>query len=154
MGTLSSELGSHVERFSDHPRIYADANVPAGIVAFMRTRLKWDVLFVLEHDDLRRATDREHYLMAHQIRRTLVSLDHDFFDEHRFPHADGAGVIVISAPDERRLARVLRRVDRVVFHRRGTAGKQPVGGTAKALPLSGQKLHAHPGWTGRQSAGG
>ena len=153
MGTLSSELGSHVEQFSDHPRIYADANVPAGIVEFMRTRLKWDVFFVLEHDDLRRATDREHYRMAHQLRRTLVSLDHDFFDEHRFPNADGAGVIVISAPDERRLVRVLRRVDRVVFHRHGTDRKRLGHGTGAPLPLSGQKLHAHPGWTGRPSAG-
>lgn len=154
MGTLSSELGSHVERFSNHPRIYADANLPAGIVAFMRTRLAWDVLFVLEHDDLRRATDREHYRMARQLRRTLVSLDHDFFDERRFPNADGAGVIVISAPDERGLARVLRRVDRVVFHRRGTAGTRRARGAAKTLPLSGQKLHVHPGWTGRQVADG
>ena len=55
MGTLSSELAPHVEKLTARPRIYADANVPAGIVAHMRVRLNWDVLFVLEHDDLRRA---------------------------------------------------------------------------------------------------
>ena len=47
MGTLSSELASHAERLTARPRIYADANVPAGIVAHMRLRLQWDVLFVL-----------------------------------------------------------------------------------------------------------
>src|SRR3970282_1607229 len=61
MGTLGSELGPHAGRISGQPRLYVDANVPAGLVAFMRTRLRWDVLFVLEHDDLRRARDGEHY---------------------------------------------------------------------------------------------
>ena len=31
MGTLSTELAPHAERLSSQPRIYADANVPAGI---------------------------------------------------------------------------------------------------------------------------
>ena len=60
MGTLFSELASHAERLSPRPRIYADANVPAGIVAHMRTHLQWDVLFVLEEDDLRRAPEVRH----------------------------------------------------------------------------------------------
>ena len=54
MGTLSSELAPHAERLTARPRIYADANVPAGIVAHMRTRLRWDVLYIVEEDDLRR----------------------------------------------------------------------------------------------------
>ena len=57
MGTLSSELAPHAERLVPRPRIYADANVPAGLVAYMRVHLHWDVLFVLEQDDLRRAPD-------------------------------------------------------------------------------------------------
>ena len=57
MGTLASELGPSVERGMVQPRIYVDANVAAGLVTFMRTRLGWDVLFVVEHDDLRRARD-------------------------------------------------------------------------------------------------
>jgi hypothetical protein len=52
VGTLSSELAPHAERLTPRPRIYADANVPAGVVAFMRQRLHWDVLYVIEHDDL------------------------------------------------------------------------------------------------------
>ena len=48
MGTLSEELGPVVQLLVARPRIYADANVPAGIVAHMRLRLHWDVLFVLE----------------------------------------------------------------------------------------------------------
>ena len=40
MRTLASELGSHVERLTARPRIYADANMPApGVVAHMRNRL-------------------------------------------------------------------------------------------------------------------
>ena len=33
--------------------------------------LKWDVLFVMDHPDLRRARDIEHYRLARQLRRTL-----------------------------------------------------------------------------------
>ena len=36
MGTLSSELGPHVERLVEQPRIYADANMPNGVVGYMR----------------------------------------------------------------------------------------------------------------------
>ena len=61
MGTLASELGAHAARIAGVPRIYVDANVPAGLVTFMRGTLRWDVLFVIEHDDLRRARDGEHY---------------------------------------------------------------------------------------------
>ena len=68
MGTLASELASHAERLTPRPRIYADANVPAGLVAHMRTALQWDVLFVLEEDDLRRAPDLKHYHLAQQLR--------------------------------------------------------------------------------------
>ena len=75
MGTLSEELGPVVERLVARPRIYADANVPAGIVAHMRQRLQWDVLFVLEEADLGRAPDVKHYQLAYQLRRTLVTLD-------------------------------------------------------------------------------
>ena len=52
MGTLSEELGPVAERLVARPRIYADANVPAGLVAHMRVRLHWDVLFVLEDADV------------------------------------------------------------------------------------------------------
>jgi predicted nuclease of predicted toxin-antitoxin system len=81
MGTLSSELGPHVERLTDRPRVYVDANVPAGLVGFMRTRLAWDVLFVIEHDDLRRARDGEHFRLARQLRRTLITFDRDYLDD-------------------------------------------------------------------------
>ena len=87
MGTLSSELATHAERLSPRPRIYADANVPAGLVAHMRARLDWDVLFVIEDDDLRRAPDAKHYRLAGQLRRTLITLDRDYLDDRRFPPA-------------------------------------------------------------------
>ena len=101
MGTLSSELGPIVERVAGQPRVYADANLPNGVIAFMRERLGWDVLFVVEHDDLRRARDIEHFRLARQLGRTLVTLDRDYLDDRLFPPEEGAGVIVFSVPDER-----------------------------------------------------
>ena len=95
MGTLSSELGPHAERLMPHPRIYADANVPSGIVAHMRTRLGWDVLFVLEENDLRRAPDLKHYQLAQQLRRTLITMDRDFGQVPRFPPTQTAGIVIL-----------------------------------------------------------
>ena len=133
MGTLASELAPLASESAD-PRVYADANIPNGVVTFMRMRLGWDVLFVMEHDELRRARDIEHYRLARQLHRTLVTLDRDYEDDRRFPPREGAGVIVCSAPDERRLCRLLRRVDRELFRADG----------AQRLPLEGRKLRCHP----------
>lgn len=143
MGTLSNALAPHAERLSPRPRIYADANVPAGLIAHMRARLQWDVLFVLEEEELRRAPDQEHYRLARQLRRTLVTLDRDYLDDGRFPPEEGAGVLVISAPDERELSALLDRLDLALF--RHLVNTDPI-----ALPLSGRKLHAHTDW-GRRS---
>ncbi|HEY7290447.1 MAG TPA: DUF5615 family PIN-like protein [Vicinamibacterales bacterium] len=139
MGTLSSELASHAERLTPRPRIYVDANVPSGLVAHMRDRLHWDVLFVLEEDDLRRARDVRHYQLAAQLRRTLVTLDRDYLDDRRFPPDEGAGVLVIQAPNERELEALLDRIDRHLFH--GDEGDDGVG-----LPLAGRKLQLNTEW--------
>ena len=141
MGTLASELADHAGRLSPRPRIYADANVPAGLVAYMRERLDWDVLFVLEEDDLRRAPDVKHYRLACQLRRTLVTLDRDYLDDRRFPPDEGAGVLVISAPDERQFSALLDRVDEALFEGRGADDAE-----AQPLPLAGRKLHVHTDW--------
>ena len=133
MGTLWSELGPVVNAVSDRPRVYADANVPAGLVTFMRETLGWDVLSVIEQPDLRRARDIEHFRLARQLRRTLVTLDRDYLDDRTFPPAAGSGVLVIAAPDERGLAALLERLDTHLF-------------AANALPLDGRKLHAHSDW--------
>src|SRR5438270_59176 len=136
MGTLSSELAGHAERLSPRPRIYADANVPAGLVAHMRERLQWDVLFVVEEDDLRRAPDVKHYRLAQQLRRTLVTLDRDYLDDRRFPPDEGSGVLVLSAPDERELTLLLERIDHQLF---GDDAHIP-------LPLAGRKLQLNSDW--------
>jgi len=140
MGTLSSELAPHAEKLTARPRIYADANVPAGLVAHMRFRLHWDVLFVLEHDDLRRAADVKHYRLAHQLRRTLVTMDRDYLDDRRFPPAETSGVLVIQAPDEHHLTKLVERINRALFH------PDPDG--SAVLPVDGRKLHLHSDWTG------
>ena len=139
MGTLSAELAPHAERLSPRPRIYADANVPAGIVAHMRARLQWDVLFVLEQDDLRRAPDVRHYELAQQLRRTLVTMDRDYLDDRRFPPDSSGGVLIIQAPDERQLSALLDRVDRSLFH--AANADEPV-----AQPLVGRKLQVNTDW--------
>ena len=147
MGSLSSELAALAERHADHPRAYADANIPAGIVAFMRDRLKWDVFFVMEHGELRRAPDDEHFRRAHEMRRTLVSLDHDYLDGRRFPPSQTAGVLILNAPDERMLARLLARLDRELFRARRAGAGETDGGVV-ALPLDGRKLEANLDWAG------
>ena len=139
MGTLSEELAPHAERLVARPRIYADANVPAGLVAHMRSRLHWDVLFVVEEDELRRAPDVRHYQLAQQLRRTLVTMDRDYLDDRRFPPAASGGVLVIQAPDHRQLSALLDRVDRTLFH--SGEGDEPV-----AQPLVGQKLQVNTDW--------
>jgi hypothetical protein len=143
VGTLSSELAPHAERLTARPRIYADANMPAGIVAHMRTRLKWDVLFVLEEDDLRRAPDEKHYQLAQQLCRTLVTMDRDYLDDRRFPPDASGGVLVVQAPDERQLSSLLDRIHRNLFHPDAT--EDPV-----ALPLLGRKLQVNTDW-GREA---
>ena len=142
MRTLASELAPHVEKLTSKPRIYADANVPAGVVSYMRSRLTWNVLAVIEDQTLRRASDLEHYRTASMLRRTLISLDDDFLDDRRFPPAASSGVIILSAPDERVLARLLTKVDRAFFAS-GRGGRRPA-----ALPLAGRKIQVHPDWSG------
>ena len=134
MGTLWSELAPIAEERAERPRVYADANVPAGVVSFMRRSLGWDVLFVVEHDDLRRARDIEHFHRALDFGRTIVTLDHDFFDDRRFPLSDSPGVIVCSAPDETALKKLLRHVDETILR------IDP----AAPLPLRGRKIGLAP----------
>jgi predicted nuclease of predicted toxin-antitoxin system len=136
MGTLWSELGPIADGNASSPRVYADANVPAGLVDYMRGGLGWDVLFVIEQPDLRRARDHEHFRLARQLRRTLVTFDRDYLDDRRFPPGQGAGVLVIAAPDTRALQSLLARLDRELFR-----------GARAALPLDGRKLHAHSDWS-------
>jgi hypothetical protein len=136
MGTLWSELGPIADGVASHPRVYADANVPAGLVSFMRGVLGWDVLFVIEQADLRRARDHEHFRLARQLRRTLVTFDRDYLDDRQFPPAEGAGVLVIAAPDTRALQSLLARLDAGLFRAMATP-----------LPLAGRKLHAHSDWS-------
>jgi uncharacterized protein DUF5615 len=139
VGTLSEELAPHAGRLVPQPRIYADANVPAGLVAHMRARLHWDVLFVLEEAELRRAPDVKHYQLAQQLRRTLVTMDRDYLDDRRFPPDSSGGVLIIQAPDETQLTALVDRVDRALFH---------VGdnGDRVAQPLVGRKLHINTDW--------
>ena len=137
MGTLFSELGPLRAAQADGPLMYADANVPAPLVGFMRDRLHWDVLHVIDEPAWRRASDLAHFHRAHDLGRTLVTLDRDFLEPRRFPPGESPGVIVLSAPDDRRLQRLLGDID--VWLR-----AMPVH-----APLRGRTLCLSPGWTPR-----
>jgi hypothetical protein len=135
MGTLASELGAHAARIAGQPRVYVDANISARLVAFMRSELQWDVLFVMEHDDLRRAPDGDHYRLAKELRRTLISFDRDYLDDRKFPLAESGGVLVMTAPEEHGYMKLLTRLDAELFQQ-------------EVLPLDGRKLHVHVDWPG------
>ena len=109
----------------------------------MRHRLHWDVLFVLEEEELRRAPDIRHYRLAHDLRRTLVTMDRDYLDDRRFPPGETSGVLVIHAPDELNLTKLVDRIDRSLFHREAA--------TTAVLPVDGRKLHLHSDWTGEET---
>jgi predicted nuclease of predicted toxin-antitoxin system len=145
MGTLASELGALADGMTEAPRVYVDANLPAGLVRFMRERLRWDVFFVMEEDDMRRASDIEHFRLAAQLRRTLLTLDRDYLDDVRFPPAECGGVLVLSAPHEEQFERLLLQVDRVLFQK---PSDQRSSTDLVRLPLFGRKLHVHADWTG------
>ena len=148
MGTLASGLGAYAEGLIQAPRVYCDANLPVGLIRFMRGTLKWDVFFVMEEEDLRRAADIEHFHMAAQLRRTLLTLDRDYLDDTRFPPSEGGGVLILSAPDETQIERLLTRVDQTLFRPPPEKKVKKAGADASRLPLLGRKLHLHADWKG------
>jgi len=153
MGTLASELGGYAEKASGQPRVYVDANVPAGLVSFMRQALRWDVLFVLEHENLRRASDGEHYRLARQLRRTLITQDRDYLDDRKFPPEQSGGVLVLWAPVEKGLMALLKRVDREVLRRSALPDASSIDNLGEPTPpLQGRKLHVHIDWEGERIA--
>jgi hypothetical protein len=139
VGTLFAELAARTGPPTG-PRIYADANVPAGVIGFMRETLGWDVLYVVEHDDLRRAPDRRHFELSRQLGRTLVTLDRDYLDDHLYPPGETSGLVFLYAPTEQLLTRTLKQVNERVFK----ATPAPAHGFP--LPLRGRKLVADPEW--------
>jgi hypothetical protein len=145
VNTLASRLGGIIEGLTDAPRVYCDANLAVGLIRFMRERLGWDVFFVMEEEDLRRASDIEHFRMAAQLRRTLLTLDRDYLNDVRFPPAEGGGVLVLSAPHQEQFERLLHRVDRALF--RASPDKRSPAVSSR-MPLLGRKLHVHTDWEG------
>jgi len=137
MGTLSSELAPLRAAQARGPLVYGDANLPAPLVSYMRQHLHWDVLHVVDEPLWRRATDVAHFYRARDLRRTLVTLDHDYLGDRRLPPVDSPGVVVLSAPDHRGLSRLLDEVNTYL-----RASSAP-------LPLAGRKLCLRPGWTAR-----
>ena len=95
LGTLASAFAPQADRLR-RPRIYADANVPFGLVTFMRRRLMGRAS-VLEEPDLRRAPDPALRPRARPSPHART-LDSDFLDDRRFPPGEGSGVLVDQRP--------------------------------------------------------
>lgn len=140
MRSLSSALEALRGPCPTRPRVYADANVPAPAIRDMRARFDWDVTHVIDDAAWRRASDVAHYRRARELRRTLVTFDHDYLDERRFPTVLSGGVVVFTVPDAGAFGRLLADLDALL-----RLGERPPG--HDDLPLVGRKLHLFPGWT-------
>ena len=136
LGTLSSELHARSSsRLGDQPRVYADANIPTGVVEFMRERLGWDVLFVLEHDD---DPARPRYRALSGWRGSS--------DARSSPSIATTSTIGVPAGRRRRRDRVLRAGRTMAAQLLQTGGPPAVPrGRRRALPLEGRKLQWHMG---------
>jgi hypothetical protein len=69
-------------------------------------------------------------------------MDRDYLDDRRFPPGETSGVLVIQAPDELQLTKLVDRIDRSLFH------PNPEG--TAVLPVDGRKMHLHSDWTGEE----
>ena len=160
MGTLWSELASVADEGAGRSaRLRRRQRSRRCGQRSCATSLGWDVLFVIEHDDLRRAHDIEHFRLARQLRRTLITMDRDYLDDREFPPQETAGVVVLSAPDERGLAALLERVNRDMFHPNGhglvavaARGQQAAGvsGVRRGAMTVGIDLTDTPAPSGRR----
>ena len=117
----------------------------------MRGRLRWDVVSVIEHDEMRRLPDCEHYRLARQLGRTLVTLDRDYLDDRRFPpgaYLRRAGRIGAGRGGDGEAA-VAARSPCLPAASPGCGGSR-LSPAAPGLPLLGRKLLVHPDWAGRR----
>ena len=113
MGTLASELAPHAERLTPRPRVYADANVPAGLVAHMRSTLGWDVLFVIEEASLRRAAAQDR---SDHHRSNQDSAIHNLGAPWTRPHCGGGLFAHVMLPMVEDLSKFARESDQTVGH--------------------------------------
>ena len=132
---IASALGRRLHLSRERVRLIAPVGAAAGLAAAFNAPIS-AVLFVIEEDELRRAADIEHFRLAVQLRRTLLTLDRDYLDDRRFPPAEGGGLVVLSAPHEAQLERLLKQIDRAFFQ------------NGSHMPLAGRKLHVQADWSG------
>jgi hypothetical protein len=64
----------------------------------------------------------------------LITLDRDFLDDRRFPLSESPGVIVLFAPDESGLLKLLARADREMLRSQ----------TGEPVSLAGRKIQIVP----------
>lgn len=81
-------------------RLYADNNIEAEIVRFLKSEAGFNVLSVADDPGLRHQEDEFHYNKARQLDRYLLTHDDDFWDDRRFPLHQSPGVIIIPKNEE------------------------------------------------------
>lgn len=80
-------------------RLYADENVAPAFVLALRHFQKVNIVSAVELG-FRGRDDGFHFAEAKRERRFLLTNDHDFLDDRRFPLQSCLGVIVLAPPKE------------------------------------------------------
>lgn len=139
------------------PRIYADMDVPKYLIEYARDKLKWDVFWIQENDDLMEQHDYYHFGKAKQLKRILLSFDDAFLNNRRFKLHETEGVIVFSNPSKSWLDTliILIKVNELIIDilrrdRQAMKGKKikvtTKGFTIKYLSESSQKVSKYIPW--------
>ena len=114
MGTLFAELAARAGAPTG-PRIYADANVPAGIIAFMRKTLQ--IGHAVHRTRRFAACAGPTAFRAGQATRAHAGDAGcaEYLDDRMYPPGKTSGLIVLYAPTEQLLTRTLQQIDERVF---------------------------------------
>ena len=78
-------------------RAYFDEGISPTVADMVRTRLRWDVLTVVNDSSLRGRSDEFHFENSKKLDRLLFTMDHDFLNDARFPLHLSPGLFVLTA---------------------------------------------------------
>lgn len=88
-------------------KIYADEDIPARVVQFLRNEFSWNVRYVCEEENLQKKDDLYHYRRAREENRIILTRDKDYLDPIRFPFHKSSGVIIIEEKNVDRMISLL-----------------------------------------------
>jgi predicted nuclease of predicted toxin-antitoxin system len=125
-------------------RLYADNNIEKEILEYLRKE-GFDVLAVGEHSQLKNQEDEFHYQKARQYDRYLLTHDHDYWDDKRFPLWQSPGVIILPKNEESQ-AKYFPVLLRKIIERDYNVdnGSRHLGGVKFRLTWDGMTYKASP----------